>query len=219
MMHMVDQIQELGPMYLHQMWTYERFMSTLNRYVLNHAYSEGSMIEACTTEEYVNCCIRYIRDGRAIGLPVPQHEGRTSGRGCTGRKVHTNIPNKTVQEAHHSILNQLVLMEPYVERHLEEAWDQKQHKINFTTWIQGIPDRPHRDNDEAKLATGPCSEITTWQGYDINGYRFHTKEKDKKSAAQNSGVRYEGIDESTGKTRTYFGQIEEIWELDYGGEL
>jgi hypothetical protein len=58
-----------------------------------------------------------------------------------------------------------------------------------------------------------------WQGYDINGYRFHTKKKDKKSAAQNSAVRYEGIDKSTGKTRTYFGQIEEIWELDCGGEL
>jgi hypothetical protein len=45
------------------------------------------------------------------------------------------------------------------------------------------------------------------------------RRKDKKSAAQNSGVRYEGINESTGKTRTYFGQIEEIWELDYGSEL
>jgi hypothetical protein len=46
MMHMVDQIQELGLVCLHQMWTYERFMSTLNRYVDNRAYLEGSMIEA-----------------------------------------------------------------------------------------------------------------------------------------------------------------------------
>jgi len=53
----------------------------------------------------------------------------------------------------------------------------------------------------------------------INGYRFHTKEKDRKSAAQNSGVWYEGIDEATGETKTYYGHIEEIWELDYGGEL
>ena len=77
MMHMVDQILELGPMYLHQMWTYERFMSTLNRYILNCAYLEGSMIEAYTTEEVVNCCTRYIQDGRVIGLPNPQHEGKT----------------------------------------------------------------------------------------------------------------------------------------------
>jgi hypothetical protein len=44
-MHMVDQIQELGLVYLHHMWTYKRLMSTLNRYVLNRAYPEGSMIE------------------------------------------------------------------------------------------------------------------------------------------------------------------------------
>jgi hypothetical protein len=60
MMHMVDQIQELGPIYLHQMWTYERFMSTLNRYIHNRAYPEGSMIEAYTTEEAVNCRTRYV---------------------------------------------------------------------------------------------------------------------------------------------------------------
>jgi hypothetical protein len=34
--------------------------------------------------------------------------------------------------------------------------------------------------------------------YDINGYKFHTKEKDKKSVTQNNDARYEGIDESTG---------------------
>ena len=27
MIHMVDQIRALGPLYLHEMWTYERFMS------------------------------------------------------------------------------------------------------------------------------------------------------------------------------------------------
>ena len=53
------------------MWTYEWFMLTLNRYVLNRAYPEGSMIKAYTTEEAINCCTMYIQDGRAIGLPVP----------------------------------------------------------------------------------------------------------------------------------------------------
>jgi hypothetical protein len=86
MMHMVDQIKQLGPVYLHQMWTYEQFMSTLSRYVHNRAYPEGSMIEAYTIEEAVNWCMRYIRDGRAIGLPIHQHEGRTARKGCTAKK-------------------------------------------------------------------------------------------------------------------------------------
>ena len=78
------------------------------------------MIEAYTTEEVVNCCTRYIRDERTIDLPIPQHEGTTSGIGCTGRKVRTDVQYETVQEAHHSVLNQLVVMEPYVDKHLEE---------------------------------------------------------------------------------------------------
>ena len=87
------------------------------------------------------------------------------------------------------------------------------------TWIKELQYIPRGESDEARLVSGPSSQITMWQGYDINGYRFHIKEKDKKSATQNSGVRYEGIDESTGQTKTYFGQIEEIWKLDYGGDL
>jgi hypothetical protein len=102
-MKMVDQIQELRPVYLHQMWTYERFMSTLNRYIHNHAYPEGSMIEAYTTDEAINCCTTYIQDGNAIGLPVSLHEGRTSGMGCMGRKVCTDVLEETLQEAHHNM--------------------------------------------------------------------------------------------------------------------
>jgi hypothetical protein len=42
------------------MWTYERFMSTLNRYVHNYTYPEGSMIEAYTIEEAINYYMRYV---------------------------------------------------------------------------------------------------------------------------------------------------------------
>jgi hypothetical protein len=44
------------------------------------------------------------------------------------------------------------------------------------------------------LASRPSSCVTTWQPYDINGYTCYTKEKDKKSVAQNSGIRIEAID-------------------------
>ena len=58
-------------------------------------------------------------------------------------------------------------------------------------WLQE-QDIPHGEADEAetvkRLAFGPSTQITMCQEYDINGYRFHTKEKDKKSVAQNSGV-------------------------------
>jgi hypothetical protein len=99
---------------------YERFLLTLNRYVLNRAYPKGSMIEAYATEEAINYCTKYIRGENAIGLPVPLHEGRTSGMGCMRSKVCTNVGDEMVQEAHHNALNQLVIMDKWVEKHLEE---------------------------------------------------------------------------------------------------
>jgi hypothetical protein len=37
-----------------------------------------------------------------------------------GRKVRTDVPYEMVQEAHYNILHQLVSMEKYVEKHMEE---------------------------------------------------------------------------------------------------
>ena len=78
------------------------------------------MIESYTTEEAINYCTKYIWARNVIGLPVHPHEGRTSGMGCTRRKVRTDVLDKMVQEAHHNALNQLVVMEKWVDKHLEE---------------------------------------------------------------------------------------------------
>jgi len=71
MIHIIDQIQVLGPLYLHEIWTYERFMSILNRYVLNRAHPVGSMIEGYNTEEVIESCLGYLKDIVSLGLPIP----------------------------------------------------------------------------------------------------------------------------------------------------
>ena len=53
------------------------------------------------------------------------------------------------------------------------------------------------------------------QLYEINGNTFYTIAQDKKSTNQNSGVRMDATDNNE-KKNTYYGYIEEIWELDYG---
>ena len=47
-------------------------------------------------------------------------------------------------------------------------------------------------------------------------YTFYTMAQDAKSIYQNSGVRVDAVDNNM-ETDTYYGQIEEIWELDYVG--
>ena len=67
------------------------------------------------------------------------------------------------------------------------------------------------------LARGPSSVILTYKGYKINGNTFYTITQDKKSTNQNNDVRF---DVATNRGNdTYYGYIEEIWELDYGSYL
>ena len=65
------------------------------------------------------------------------------------------------------------------------------------------------------LAGSPSSTILNLQGYEINGNTFYMIAQDKKSTNQNSGVRIDATNNNEQKD-TYYGYIEEIWELDYG---
>jgi hypothetical protein len=65
------------------------------------------------------------------------------------------------------------------------------------------------------LAEKPSSTILAFQGYEINENTLYTVAQDKKSTNQNSGVRFDAAN-NNGTKDTYYGYIEEIWELDYG---
>jgi len=72
--HLVPQIQALGPMYSHEMWTYEHFMSILNSFVSTRANSKASMVEGYCTKEAIESggpfCNSVLKDQVAIGLPL-----------------------------------------------------------------------------------------------------------------------------------------------------
>jgi hypothetical protein len=65
------------------------------------------------------------------------------------------------------------------------------------------------------LARLPSSTICTFQGYEINGNTLYNIAQDKKSNNQNNGVHFDATDEN-GQKDTYYGYIDEIWELEYG---
>jgi hypothetical protein len=119
MIHMVNQITELGPMYFHQMWTYEWFMSILNGYMRNSSNLEGSMMEGYHTEEHIDCCIDYIKVKRATGLSESPHEGRLSGIGKYGMKRFIDTDYVAVEQAHSSVLQQLTIVGPLLKEHMD----------------------------------------------------------------------------------------------------
>ena len=114
-------------------------------------------------------------------------------------------------------------MEPLIEQHLNELrehnvghtddWVMDEHKRQFNTWLreQGIPYGETNEEQIVKmLASRPSRQVTTWQTYDISGFTFYTKSKDKQSMRPNIGVRCEALDPKTGEETTYFGFVEDI---------
>jgi hypothetical protein len=98
--HLVNQILTSDPLYLHSMFPYERYLAILKAYVRNHAHLEGCIMECYTTEEMVECCTDYVKDGKWIGSPIPLHEGKLRGRGRMDQKTFVDRYCSLVSEAH-----------------------------------------------------------------------------------------------------------------------
>jgi hypothetical protein len=102
--HLMDQILTLGPLYLHSIFLYDRYLALLKSYVRNRAHQEGSIMEGYTTKEVVEYYADYVKDGKMIGLLIPLHEGRLKGRGRMGQKSFVDRDYNSVSESHFSVL-------------------------------------------------------------------------------------------------------------------
>ena len=84
-------------------------MSVLNRYILNRAHPEGSMIEGYNTKEVIESCLGYLKDNVSLGLPIPRFLGRLESVGTVGRRIFIDKDFKGVKQAHYSILQHLTI--------------------------------------------------------------------------------------------------------------
>ena len=226
LVHLVKEITILDPVYLYNMWPFERFMSVLKKYVLNRARPEGSIAKGYVTEEVIEFFIDFVDSIDSIGVPISRHEGRLRGKGTIGRESSLSNDTDLFHKAHLSVLQQSSLVTPYIEEHKQiissqnptksESWIIRHHLETFPSWLsEHLIGNSTIHPQLALLARGPCSTIVKFQAYDINGYTFYTRAQDRKSTNQNSGVRIDAID-SNGCKNFYYGIIEEIWELEYG---
>jgi hypothetical protein len=117
MIHLADQIFVLGPLYMHYMYPYKRHMVVMKGYVHNRAHPKGSMIEDYTIEEVIKCYADYIKDEKPIGVPISRHHGRLFEKGTKRVKSIIDATYERVREAHFSIMYQLAVMRPYIEKY------------------------------------------------------------------------------------------------------
>jgi len=223
--HIVKEIKLLGPVFLHQMYAYERFNGILKSFVRNRAHPEGCMVQGYCTEEAIEWGLNYIDSTNPIGMSKSRHEGRLTGKGTIGKKSIS--PDRDLfDKAHFLVLQHATEVSEYMDEHKkillqqnperDESWLAKEHMRRFGNWFEHrIGSEEHSSQNLATLAMTYVFTVVAYQAYDINGYTFYTVRQDEKSSYQNSGVRVDAYD-AKGELRPYYGQINEIWELDYG---
>jgi hypothetical protein len=85
--HLIKEIKLLGPVFLHQMYAYERFNDVLKSFVRNRAYPEGSMVQGyCTEEALSGPQIMLTQKTRLVYPNLAMREGSLA-KGPLGRRL------------------------------------------------------------------------------------------------------------------------------------
>ncbi|XP_024042746.1 uncharacterized protein LOC112099565 [Citrus clementina] len=244
MVHLVREVKLCGPIYLRWMYPFERDMKKLKGYVRNRNRPEGCIAEAYIAEEAVEFCSEYLSGVDAVGLPSRKnatYDYSDMGYPLLGGKLET-VPFHQWQQAHLYVLANTNDVQPYIDEHFEylkelhpikskrEKWLHDEHSKTFIGWLrlkveQQLNSSSHGISESLRwIAQGPRLEVIKYSRYVINDCRFYTKELDDARVVQNSGITLmaKALQISSAKDNnpvysdmTFYGIIEEIWELDY----
>ncbi|GJZ17162.1 hypothetical protein Tco_0553285 [Tanacetum coccineum] len=236
--HIIAEIKACGLVYLHYMYPFERYMGVLKGYVRNQVRPEGSIITGYLAEELIEFGNDVMKGVRNIGIPHSRHEGRLAGVGTIGLRM-IDPDRDALKVAHSVVLQHMTCLTSYIEQHKQmlrvthrgrtNKWYQSKHNEEFSYWLKDIVTenlgKPNVDKTVERLGEGPRCVVRSYQGYDINGYTFYTEMQDEKSTVQNSRVtliastmefdRSNHDAMATIAKNSFYGVIQEIWELDY----
>ena len=90
--HIVDDIIDLEPSFLHNMLLFERMNGIIKGFIRNMSRPDGSIVQGYLTQECISFCENFLYGGDqqpcvSVGLPVNKHDGRLEGEGhCNGRR-------------------------------------------------------------------------------------------------------------------------------------
>ncbi|KAK1621385.1 hypothetical protein QYE76_026902 [Lolium multiflorum] len=238
LVHIVEDIIQLGPTFLDSMMPFERTNGVIKGYVRKRARPDGSIAKGFLTEECISFCTSYLEIENPVGLPVNRHLGKLArwGHREGSHEMHVDFKDRIAdfERANLVALQHIDVVDPWVVEHktfIAKTYNDqgqqrtdgdiiKEHNSTFTRWFKDKMLAYPIDKDSSAeekliftLSQGAEHNLITFQAYDINGYTFYTEEKDMKSDYQNSGVTMESY---TGDVKQrYYGKIEEIWELSY----
>ena len=124
--HIVDDIIDLGPSFLHNMMPFERMNGIIKGFVRNMSRPDGSIIQGYLTQECISFCENFLYGtdqppGVSVGLPVNKHDGRLEGEGHYNghRELHMAYSDQRndFDRANMVVLQHLDEVDPFVALH------------------------------------------------------------------------------------------------------
>jgi hypothetical protein len=116
LVHLVEEIRILSPVFLQNMFPFERFMGVLKKYVCNLARPEGSISKGYGMDEVIEFCVDFLPDLKPIGVLESRYEGRLTGKDTLGRKATVCMDGHPFTQAHYTVLHNSTVVTPYNER-------------------------------------------------------------------------------------------------------
>src|ERR1041385_4730274 len=75
LIHVVEDIVQLGPAFLRSMMLFERMNGHIKKYVRNRSRPDGSIAKDFLAEECISFCMNYLNTENPISLSVNKHLG------------------------------------------------------------------------------------------------------------------------------------------------
>ncbi|XP_060972524.1 uncharacterized protein LOC115712464 [Cannabis sativa] len=224
-----------GPVQMRWMYSIERELGHLKKYVKNKARPEGCIAQGYIITEALNFCSMYLR-GIETRFNRPDRNSENLGVRKESTLSIFNMPTRPfgkqssftlTQEERNQvqwyILNNCPELDTYLTEHrlfLQSQGfsdiDQVQ-KNEFSRWFENKIKKMNETTsgqaveDLYAIAVQPDLLVCSYDGCMVNGVRYHTKSRDEKRSTQNHGVLVEA--EYEGKMCNFYGAIDEIWEL------
>ncbi|XP_070003065.1 uncharacterized protein [Nicotiana sylvestris] len=233
--HLVNEIKLGGPTHLRWMYPLERNLCKYKAFVRNRTHPKASIAEEFLAEECLNFCSRYLHDGVKTRFSryqteddeVIQIEGDDSSPifPNIGHPIgtHRYVLFNTGDEQVEAFIKE---HKNFIDNHTKgNAWLKARiHSREFENWLREKVKNVEVPNHLRWLAKGPNTVAKRYTAYFINGYRFHTMERDAPCKTQNNGVTLSATTDSfasardqnsIGGTVIYYGAIHDIIKINY----
>ncbi|XP_027172109.1 uncharacterized protein LOC113771742 [Coffea eugenioides] len=250
--HLATEAKIGGPVHYRWMYPIERYLGTLKSYVRNKSRPEGCIAEGYIAEECLTFCSFFLADyvetklnrsnrnedvakSSSTGLDLFSMSTRPLGKG-----IPTKFSDEILRKAHQYVLFNCDHVNPYINQHYQLIQERNpragkhvielMHSENFASWFANHIEHSIECKgdtllmDLKQLAKGPNIVGIQYKGLLVNGFRFHTRELEKKRKTQNSGVMVNATTSSFASAKDnnpilsdldYYGILTNIIELDY----